>query len=346
MRISSFLCCASIAALTACGGGAGGQIPGSSNLPLTSGGTNAAPTNGHPSATSTSWNAQAGGDRQQGALQALAFFPRTITIDAGDSVTWTVQGEVHTITFLPQGSNVPPGDPTVPQGPNPATYDGTNFISSGILPPGQTYTVKFTAPGTYTYRCFLHLPEMTGTVIVKPAGTSYPHPQGFYTGTGMSDLNAILSDAMTAVKEIPFAVNGLTVAAGAAPGGPNAPPSNATVLRFLNGDRLNLTSVTVPLNATVTWVNWSNNEPHTVTFPVAGQPLPPALEDPFSPPSGIVAGGVNIYDGTQVTNSGPIGTAVGFPTNSYSLKFTKRGTFVYFCLFHDEFGMMGTVIVK
>ncbi|HET9097498.1 MAG TPA: plastocyanin/azurin family copper-binding protein [Candidatus Baltobacteraceae bacterium] len=25
--------------------------------------------------------------------------------------------------------------------------------------------------------------------------------------------------------------------------------------------------------------------------------------------------------------------------------FTERGTFVYFCLFHDAFGMMGTVNV-
>lgn len=345
MRFSQTLSILSIAALSACGGAGGGsapQLPATSNASQMPGAAGAA-----ASFSGTTWSAQAGGAHQRGALQALAMLPGTITIDEGDSITWTAQGEVHTITFL--GSNVkPPGDPTVPQGGS--TFDGTNFVSSGIIAPGQTYTLKFTKAGTYGYQCFLHPPEMTGTVVVQPAGTPYPHPQGFYTGMGTSDLNAILSDAMTAVKQIPFAVGGTTVAAGTAPGGPSAAPDRATVLRFLNGDRLNLTSVTIPLGGIVTWINESNNEPHTITFPAAGQPLPPLPGDPFTPPMGTIVNGQPIYNGTEVTNSGPIGsTAIGLPPgtpNQYSLKFTVRGTFTYVCLFHDAFGMVGTVVVQ
>lgn len=349
MRVRTIVSIGLVFALAACGGGGGGsQIPGTGNNvqggPAGNGGWLAST----PGANAT-WHAQAGGDRQKGALQALAMLPDTITIDEGDSIEWTVAGEVHTITFLPAGAQGPPGDPTVPQGGS--TYDGTQFDSSGILAPGQHYTLTFTKAGTYGYQCFLHGPEMTGTVIVQPKGTPYPRPQGFYTGLGTSTLNAILSDAMSSVTSLslPWVQQGAPtfVAAGAAPGGPSAPPNHATVLRFLRGDRLNLTSVTVPLGGTITWINKSNNEPHTVTFPIAGEPLPPLPGDPFTPPMGG-----NTYDGTQVTNSGPLGpanpTIIGLPPgtpNAYSLTFTKRGTFVYFCLFHDEFGMMGTVNV-
>ena len=32
---------------------------------------------------------------------------------------------------------------------------------------GATYTVKFTAPGTYNYHCAIH-PNMVGTIVVAP----------------------------------------------------------------------------------------------------------------------------------------------------------------------------------
>lgn len=323
---------AGVLLLTGCGGGGSGASGSGSQLPPLGAGSQAAPGAAAP-ISGMAWQLQAGGAHQAGALQALAMLPQSITIDEGDSVTWTVAGEVHTITFL--GANVaPPGDPTVPQGGS--TFDGTNFVSSGILAPGQTYTLTFTKAGTYHYMCVLHGPEMTGTIVVQPRGTALPHPQGFYTGSGTSDLNAILSAAMDSVKAIPYAVGGPHVAMGTAPGGPAAAPSHATVLRFLDGDRLNLTSVTVNVGDTVTWTNLSNNEPHTVTFPVAGQPLPPLPGDPFTPPLGGPT-----YDGSQITNSG-----VMDPGHSYTLRFTKAGTYAYVCLFHDAFGMMGTVVVK
>jgi len=339
-RFASLVSLVSLAALSACGGGGSGtaHIPDISNAPAAN--TN---TSGNtPSATThRAWTVDAGASRRDGALQGLDFYSSSIVIDEGDSVTWT-SASIHTVSFLTPGMT-PFTASTDPAGGS--TEDGTTFTSSGVLGPGQTYTLTFPKAGRYAYYCLLHAPEMIGQVIVQPAGTPYPHPQGYYTGQGNREANADLSAAQSAILLFPFERGGSTIAAGISPGLSNPPPSNASVWRFL--DTTNLTqTVTIPVNATITWINESNNEPHTVTFPIAGQPLPPLPGDPFTPPMGIVQNGVNIYDGTQVTNSGPFGTAVGFPGNSYSLKFTRPGTYQYFCLFHDDFGMEGTVVVE
>lgn len=127
-----------------CGGGGSGapQLPtGLSNAAQGAAATASAP--GAPALSSTNWRLQAGGDHRAGALQALAMLPSTITIDVGDSITWTIAGEVHTVTF-----HCCAGDPTVPQGGS--TFNGSNFVSSGILAPGQQYTLTFTTAGHTT----------------------------------------------------------------------------------------------------------------------------------------------------------------------------------------------------
>jgi plastocyanin len=128
------------------------------------------------------------------------------------------------------------------------------------------------------------------------------------------------------------------MAAGIAPGLSAGKPSESTVSRFLNsgntGTLATSGNLTVKAGTTITWVNQSNNAPHTVTLPIAGQPLQPM--SPFSPPSGGTT-----YDGSHLVNSGPF-----FPGQKFSLKFTKAGTFKYYCLFHDDQGMEGTITVK
>lgn len=343
-RALPLLVALAIAATAGCGGGGGAG----SSLPQTGSINNATNANQGANAGSVSargpqhWTVDAGASRRDGALQALAFASDTIVIDAGDSVTWT-SASIHTVSFLAPGQD-PLTTPPPPTATGGNSVDGTTFVSSAVLGPGQTYTLTFPKAGTFVYYCLLHPPEMQGKIIVQAAGTPYPHPQGFYTGQGNQEANNFLSQAQNAIQLFPFTPDGTTVAAGISPGLSSLPPSNASVWRFLDERNLDST-ITIPVNTTVTWINETNNEPHTVTLPVAGQPLPPLPGDPFTPKMGIVINGVNIYDGTQVTNSSPFGTAVGFPTNSYSLKFTTRGTFKYFCLFHDEFGMEGTVVV-
>jgi amicyanin len=80
----------------------------------------------------------------------FAFSPAVLTIAVGDTVTWTNRDAVvHT-----------------------ATGDG---FDSGDLAQGASYSVTFTAPGTYDYLCTPH-PTMTGRVVVEaaPASTAPP----------------------------------------------------------------------------------------------------------------------------------------------------------------------------
>ena len=319
-------------AIAGCGGGGSS---GNTSLPGTNSGAVGGTTK-NPGAVpqgGTQWQVQAGGERLDDALVALAYGPETITIDEGDSITWTDAGEAHTVTFFGP-FNAPQAPPPVPVGgPNPS-YDGSTYISSGILEPGQTYTVTFSKAGTYPYVCLFHSPEHRGVVIVQPRGTRYPHPQGYYSGTGTALLEHLLNDAMASVSTIPYAVGGTHVAAGVSPPLSNGIPPKSAVFRFLDGNRLNLTSVTISVGTTVTWTSLDFTDPHTVTFPIDGQPLPPL--DPFSPPIGG-----STYDGTQLTNSGVLNEG-----DSYSLTFTKAGTFKYYCIFHEEQHMIGTVIVK
>jgi plastocyanin len=280
------------------------------------------------------WLITVGENARHGGYQGLDFFTDDITIDAGDSIQWTVGGNAHTVTFFGRRTTplMPIGKPY-----GGTTYDGNVYTSSGVMFPGQTYTLRFTKPGTYPYECLLHDPEMSGTITVQAKGTPYPHFQSYYNQIGRAEAHDQLQAAIDSVGEFPYPNHGTTLAAGIGPGLTNPPPSNSTVLRFLDTNVADAQSstVTIPVGTTLTWNNLSNNEPHTVTFPKAGHGIPVG-KSPFAPPSGG-----STYDGSHLTNSGPM-----FPGQGYSLTFTAKGTFVYFCLFHAPFGMQGTVIVQ
>jgi plastocyanin len=56
-----------------------------------------------------SWQASAGAQTPDKAVQALAFLPNEIWIHAGDSITWTFPvPEPHTVSFLTAGQVRPP----------------------------------------------------------------------------------------------------------------------------------------------------------------------------------------------------------------------------------------------
>jgi plastocyanin len=324
--------------LSACSGGSGSPSAPQSLTPQAlpqSAGTDAT-TMSVPADGPRTWSIQAGASTLDQAFQDLDFYTGSITINAGDSVKWRVAAtEPHTVSFLLPGQPFPPdgsAEQVTPAGGH--VVDGTKFVSSGLLTNGQTFTASFPKPGTYRYFCLLHHPEMTGVITVQKAGTPYPKSQADYLNAGYADEWHDLNLAYTALAQFPFPSFGTTIAAGITPGLISPPPSQTTVLRFLqDGRQFNNNTITIKLNTTLTWKNESNNEPHTVTLPVAGQPLPNV--PPFIPP----AGGPT-YDGTTFTNSG-----VMPPGKSYSLKFIKRGTFAYFCLFHFPSGMKGWVKV-
>lgn len=297
------------------------------------------PVPGGVATPSTQWRLNAGASSGAEAYQGLQYYPGTITVNAGDTVNWTFpSNEPHTVTFLGAGQASPP-PPTDPSAPKPAggqTYDGSTYTSSGFVAGGFSYSLKFTKAGTYTYYCLLHQPQMQGLIVVNRAGTAYPFTEDGYSTQAVSSANADLQAASDSVSSFPYAPGGTHLAAGISPGLAGGAPAKSTVMRFLVDSNVDHSTTVVAAGTTVTWTNQSNNAPHTITFPIAGQPLPALPGDPFTP-----AMGGPTYDGTQVTNSGVL-----FPGQSYSLTFTKAGTYVYYCLFHDGEGMQGTIVVQ
>ncbi len=80
---------------------------------------------------------------QNVAIKDYAFTPSQLIIKAGQSVTWTNNGQAsHTITS-----------------------NNGNELSSSVISPGQTYAHTFNTPGTYNYYCSIH-PSMVGQIIV------------------------------------------------------------------------------------------------------------------------------------------------------------------------------------
>ena len=83
-----------------------------------------------------------------------AFFEPTVTIEVGNTVTWTFSGDFHSVTS---------GQPGSPDG----SFD------SELKAEGQTYERTFTAAGTFPYFCLVHPGQMTGTIVV---GAASPPP--------------------------------------------------------------------------------------------------------------------------------------------------------------------------
>src|SRR5215213_3935080 len=74
------------------------------------------------------------------------FDPPDVAVEPGSTITWTNKGdEPHTVT----------------------ADDGS--FDSGVLNPGDSYTVAFDGQGTVTYHCTIH-PEMRGSVTVGGGG--------------------------------------------------------------------------------------------------------------------------------------------------------------------------------
>ena len=90
-------------------------------------------------------------------ISDFTFSPATVTITAGDTITWTnTDPVVHTAT------------------------SSSGAFDSGDIAQGESFSVTFTTPGTYDYFCTPH-PTMTGQIVVKaaaPASTAAASPVG------------------------------------------------------------------------------------------------------------------------------------------------------------------------
>ncbi len=308
-------------------------------------------------ATPTTWNMTVG--QGQGQIAADDFFPEEVSVHQGDTIHFANPfAEPHTVTFVPAGTATPPliipeaaGPPHLeinPLASNPTssgsgavTFDNSQYFNSGLLMQGNTVDLTFPKQGTFKFICLIH-PGMSVTVSVVGAATPV-QTQAQLDADGKADSDQVIANGVSAASQIkstkqqlPDGSYNWRVQAG-------GHANEADILEF------NSPNVTINAGDTVTWTN-PTDTPHTVTF-AAGNPLPNFIQ-PVPQPSGppilelslgaVLPSGGPTFDGTTLTSSGIIDT-VDSPTNTYSLKFTKPGTYTYVCLIHE--GMTGTITV-
>ena len=104
-----------------------------------------APAIGVANNTSTSQPASSSqGKKYTLDAKNFQFTPQTLTLNVGDSITWT-NGDQATHTV---------------------TSNSGNIFNSGYLQPGQSYTFTFNTSGVYNYYCQMH-PSMRGVITVN-----------------------------------------------------------------------------------------------------------------------------------------------------------------------------------
>jgi plastocyanin len=287
-------------------------------------------------AAGTTLPVQAGGGSADQAVQADLFFPGTLTVNVGDSITWgDGSAEPHTISF-----GTPP---TTPGGPDLAPaggtdIDGSGFVSSGLLLPipGKGYTLTFSKVGTFDYQCLFHPVSMKGQVVVQPAGSAYPTGQTTYKAAGDPLLTAAISagQAAQAAQTVTSKANGDGTTtyyqiAGIGDG------------KSYSLERFGTQNLNVHVGDTVVWTQKDPNEVHTITFLNNGQDIPATLPNGQPNPEEAAPAGGKVYAGSGLFSSGDL-----FPTASYSLTFSKAGTYQYRCLLHDTLGMIASITVS
>jgi plastocyanin len=330
------------------------------------------------------WKVQVAGMEMENLIDLQAFFPKEITINAGDAIFFefpTPPG-FHTVTFL-SGEDVPPliipdeaagdspasppaGPPTLVLNPQAAfpvggnTYDGTGYLNSGLdvvrLPSDPSFVLTFTTPGTYEYQCIPHGVVMKATVVVQEAGSTLAEDQAAIDAQAEQERAAVIEEGMAEIAEYGEATatardDGSTlweVAAGVGEG-------QARVMQFLPN------ALEIKAGDTVRWVNHSKTEPHTVTFVGAGaeppedifiEPQPSGPPKIIQNPMTLFPQGGEVYSGEGLVNSGFLGELNGEPLPggpAYELTFDTAGEFPYYCVLHasgpEGPGMAGTITV-
>ena len=101
------------------------------------------------------------------SIVGTAFEPANVTVNVGDTVTWTVTesiGEPHSVT---SGTPADAGK----------VFDSgasNNNNTFNLRDEGQTFQHTFEEAGEYPYFCVIHPIDMTGKVVVVAAGASVP----------------------------------------------------------------------------------------------------------------------------------------------------------------------------
>jgi plastocyanin len=306
-----------------------------------------------------------------------AFLPGSVTIHAGDTVTFSSRS-FHTATigtFYPlvvrdpaHGKYAPLPDAAgenfwttglpkliynpralAPYGPKAIT-PGAQASSGALEPRGPTAkpataTFSFPKPGTYKFFCTIH-PGMDGTVVVKPAGTAVPKTPAQVAAQALADTTAAWNKAKQDAAAAKPPAKHVWMGVGSA----------ATVYAYFPSN------LKVKVGTTVTFDLKAPREAHDVVFgpksyyktlarktdlfptsPTGPNQVAPVIPYGSEPKNGYR------YDGKNHGN-GFLATPVSAPrrlgplSTSSKVTFTKPGTYKYFCWIHGP-DMGGTIVV-
>ncbi|MET0318706.1 MAG: plastocyanin/azurin family copper-binding protein [Rhodococcus fascians] len=290
-----------------------------------------------PTTKAKTWNVMVGAESRSGAVQTMAYGPKKIWINAGDTVRWTSSSmEPHTVSFINDNHpavefNLTTTYMTAPTSKGSISKPG-QFRSSGIMAPApdalfpdavKSYDLKFKKPGKYPYLCYVHGKAMRAVVVVRQTGTPYPHTQSDYNAMATKAANADIEHGLDLWADALGAADSHHVFMGAA-------DMRVQVNRFIPGN------VVVKVGESVTF-DMARNAfpvPHTVTFGP-----PPA--NPFAP-----TGDPTNFQGAALSSGVILPAGFGPPPSTFTVKFTKAGTYSYVCLIHAGMGMVGQVVVQ
>ncbi len=302
-----------------------------------------------------------GSENTNMGVTIMGYYPHTVRIHTGDSVTWQINShEPHTVTFLAGGSLGPlifPG----PLGfqvnsdayfatPTNGLYDGSTYMNSGwmTIDPGgvQDFTLTFTAEGVFDYLCYIHGQMMKGSVEVVGPDVAVPSPADVLA-KGMAELKAdwlnvptVLAKAKAQIvppTKNPDGTFTHTITMGYESG-------NIAILKFFPSRD------TVQPGDTVVWTMPSligEGAPHTVTF-FNGTPDQPliivsgsvALVNPA-----VLFPSLSVIQGTPLNNTDYFNSGI-MGQGSFSLKIGDvSGVLNYECALHDTSGMAASLFV-
>ena len=249
------------------------------------------------------------------------------------------------------------GFPTRAPGAPVESYDGSAMVSSGVMsnappapdaPPNNVMSVLMNTEGVFDYVCLLH-PQMTGTVTVVADNAE-------------ADSQADI-DAMAAAEEAALRAQIEGIRAAGEMIQTEAGPNGTTIWHVNVGpigfdSQLELyefmaDNLTIQEGDTVIWANVAPSI-HTVTFH-PGQPAPAFLapEPQEAGPPILVVNPMTVFpvkptaefDGTGYRNSGIMSGFGGPGGSSFSMTFSKAGSFDYICAIHGELGMEANITV-
>jgi plastocyanin len=308
---------------------------------------------------------------------ANAYFPSTLTINAGDSVKFTAAG-FHTANLAPRGGPgilpifAPNGTKVADNadaagtafwfngqdnvGFNPEllaanfgkklTYTGAKRVESGLplAPNPKPMTVKFTKAGTYKVLCDIH-PGMKGTVKVLRKGAKTPTAKQDKAAVTKQSKDALrIAKPLADAEQPPF-----TVSLGVAGKGG---------LEYMG---MVPSTLSVPAGTTVKFqMSKGSYEAHTATFgpgtpgqepqSYLGQISASFEGAPVLDPRGVYPSDVTpqtlnpTLHGNGFWNSGVLDTAKASPMpDSSAVRFDTPGAYTFYCMIHPF--MRGTVNV-